>query len=430
MNITNEIYDIIKKQPVNPNIGMLGSVGDGKSKCVQILTGFNPCTHSDEQIRNMTMKPGYRNLMICYNEKYYTIKKKTKNKENEMKNLVHHLSIIDCPGHQELIFIMLSSILLMKGAIVVVSAAEPLDQKPQLIQHLAAAKLANLPIILCHNKLDLVDKKIALKRKKELDEMLEEMEIVPKVIIPTCFSRGYGVENLLEQIVKHFPKNTVNYDEDILFMSNRSFDINKPGTDAFDLKPGIIGGSLLSGKLSINDEVVITPGIFGKNSKGELYYDPFVTTISSIQSDKYSLESIIPGGLMGLGTSVSPALCKNDGMAGQVITGKNNIPKVYSELTLNLELTGIFDGNWNPKVNDNVFLQIGTVSLESLLLKIEKLSKADKKLVKNKKNKNYVFKLLERPACDIDTIVLVSRKDINGLKIVAYGTLMRGKEII
>ena len=213
-------------------------------------------------------------------------------------------------------------------------------------------------------------------------------------------------------------------------MSNRSFDINKPGTNALELKPGIIGGSLLTGKLSIGDEIIVTPGIFGKNNKGELYYDPFHTKIDSIQSDKYSLRSIIPGGLMGLGTSVSPALCKNDGMAGHVISSKNNIPKVYSELTLNLELTDIFDGNWDPKISDNVFLQIGTVSLESKLIKIEKPTKADKKSLQNKKNKNYIFKLLERPACGIDTIILVSKKENNGLKIVAYGTLIRGKEII
>ena len=66
-----------------------------------------------------------------------------------------------------------------------------------------------------------------------------------------------------------------------------------------------------------------------------------------------------------------------------------------------------------------MYLQIGTVSLESTLLKIEKPSKADKKLIKNKKNKNYIFKLLERPACGVDTIILVSKKESNGLKIVA-----------
>ena len=85
MEFTDEIKNYIKNQLINPNIGMLGSVGDGKSKCVQILTGHNPCMHSSEQIRNMTMKPGYRNLMICYNEKYYTIKKKTKNMKKKWK---------------------------------------------------------------------------------------------------------------------------------------------------------------------------------------------------------------------------------------------------------------------------------------------------------------------------------------------------------
>ena len=144
-------------------------------------------------------------------KKYYTItRRRQRIKKKKMENLIHHLSIIDCPGHQELIFIMLSSILLMKGAIVVVSAAEPLDEKPQLIQHLAAAKLANLPIIVCHNKLDLIDKNLAIKRKRDLDKKLEEIGIVPKVIIPTCFSRGFGVEFLLEEIVKHFrPSNDI-----------------------------------------------------------------------------------------------------------------------------------------------------------------------------------------------------------------------------
>ena len=37
-------------------------------------------------------------------------------------------------------------------------------------------------------------------------------------------------------------------------------------------------------------------------------------------------------------------------------------------------------------------------------------------MIKNKKNKNYIFKLLERPACGIDTIILVVEKRIMVLK--------------
>ena len=148
---------------------------------------------------------------------------------------------------------------------IIFSAAEPLDKKPQLIQHLAAAKLANLPIIICHNKLDLIDKRMAIKRKIDLDNKLKEIGIIPKAIVPTCFSRGYGVEFLLEEIVKHFPISEVDDDEEILFMSNRSFDINKPGTDAMDLKPGIIGGSLLSLSFFVSEifsELLIILGAF------------------------------------------------------------------------------------------------------------------------------------------------------------------------
>ena len=129
-------YESIHKQPVL-NVGMLGSVSDGKSTCVRVLTGVKTQRHSSEKTRNITIKPGYANLKIWSNgDKLYSTDSKPDKlmKDDEECRLVHHLSFIDCPGHQELILTMLGSIRLMNAVIVIVSAADPIEKKPQLIQ--------------------------------------------------------------------------------------------------------------------------------------------------------------------------------------------------------------------------------------------------------------------------------------------------------
>ena len=171
LEVESKVLGLINKQPIL-NIGMLGSVSDGKSTCVQKTTGTKTQRHSSEQTRNITIKPGYANMKIWYDgEKFHSTSSKPTEHSVDGKEcrLVNHISYVDCPGHQELILTMLGSIKLMNAVIVVVSAAEPIDKKPQLIQHLAAIKISNLKnIIVCLNKLDLVTKEVAETRFKEL----------------------------------------------------------------------------------------------------------------------------------------------------------------------------------------------------------------------------------------------------------------------
>ena len=105
------------------NIGMLGSVSDGKSTTVYKLTGTKTQKYSSELKRNITIKPGYANMKIYNNNGELNSSNSNEKLEGE---LVHHLSFVDCPGHYELIITMLSSIQVMDGIILVVSAAEKL----------------------------------------------------------------------------------------------------------------------------------------------------------------------------------------------------------------------------------------------------------------------------------------------------------------
>ena len=55
----------------------------------------------------------------------------------------------------------------MDGIIEVVSAAETLSNKPQLLQHMQAIQIGNFKnVIVLFNKLDLITKEVAIQRKK------------------------------------------------------------------------------------------------------------------------------------------------------------------------------------------------------------------------------------------------------------------------
>ena len=45
----------------------------------------------------------------------------------------------------------------------------------------------------------------------------------------------------------------------------RSFDINKPGEEASNLKGGVAGGTILRGVLKVGDRIAIRPGFITRN---------------------------------------------------------------------------------------------------------------------------------------------------------------------
>lgn len=422
--MNNDFNDVICKQPVL-NIGMLGSVSDGKSSCVRALTGIKTQRHSSEKTRNITIKPGYANMKIWKNGNNLTSTDSiptTHSVDNENYDLIHHVSFVDCPGHQELILTMLGSIELMNAVVIIVAASEPIDKKPQLIQHLAAVKLSGISnIIVCMNKIDLISKEVTIERKKELEKLLDTFDIKPKCIIPTCFNKKIGVNWLLEEIVKHF-KLKDNSKSNTCFMATRSFDINKPGQDFSTLKGGVIGGSLSNGELKVNDIIEIRPGICGKKKDGSLNSQPIRTRVLSLQTDKETLNKIYPGGLIGIGTDIDPYYCKDDFLSGNIIGLEGKLPSVYESLELEIDVITDFGGNLKliQKGYKTVFLQIGTMSIESVF-----------HIFNNTKEKaTYLFELF-RPACVIpNNMIMISQKEEGIMKIVAVGHFKNGKKLI
>lgn len=411
----DNIFTKMNNQPIL-NIGCLGSVSDGKSTTVFQLTGTKTQRHSNEKTRNITIKPGYANMKVWLkqNGEY-----ETTNSDGIVENaqLVHHLSFVDCPGHQELILTMMGSVSLMKGAIVVVSAAEEIKKKPQLIQHLAAAKMAGLErLVVIFNKLDLVKKEKAIERKEELDELLEKLGIKPKYIIPTALNKKIGLQNVIKAIMEVFPPELSNECTDVPeFRITRSFDINKPGIPWSNINGGVFGGSLINGQFKIGDEIEIRPGQWSRKKDGGLIVMPIKTKINSIQSDKVILSELYPGGLTAIGTDIDPFYCKDDKLSGSVVGLVGNLPNVYQDIIMEVSLTKDFEGSWEPTKDDAVYLQIGNVNTEAILTNI--------------KNDEYTFKL-SKPSCISDNaLILVCNNTSDILKIVGYGNLISKKSV-
>jgi translation initiation factor 2 subunit 3 len=412
IEISIELLNYMKHHPII-NIGTLGSVSHGKSTLVSMLTGTKTQRHSTEQIRNITIKPGYANLKIWQDEDTFEfITTNSEIYEMEGFRLVHHISFVDCPGHQELIQVMLGSVSLMKGAIVVVSAAEDIKTAKQLTQHLAAAKLAKLEnLIVLFNKLDLVSKSKAIERKEDLDELLTRLGIKPKITIPTALNKRIGYQNIIKSILEIFPPKLDENKEAPLFRILRSFDINKPGINWNEIQGGVLGGSLLTGKLEVGDKIVIKPGNFQKKSDGSWIMKPIETIIKSIKTEKENIINTHPGGLVGFGTDIDPFYCKDEKLEGQVLGLPGQLPPVYYEIKINITLTEDFDGKWNPKVNDSIYLQIGNINTKATLTNINESI--------------FTFKLT-KPCCimDNDLILICVDSEGNLFRIVGYGNFI------
>lgn len=391
------------------NIGCLGCVSDGKSTLIDKLTGIKTQKHSQEKIRNITIKQGYGNMKIwkdTNNNLYST--NSTINSFNDY-NLVNHISFIDCPGHHDYIQTLLGATSMMDGVIIVIAVDQPLKNKQQLLQHLFITKIHKInKIIICLNKIDLVEKHIVLSRKEELDDLLSKYNITADIIIPTCFNKMIGINNIINEFMSVF--NPINfekkYNSNPLFRISRSFDINKPGIDWTNVTGGIIGGTLISGSLNVNDEIEIRPGIINNNN-GILNWKPIITTIKSIKSDAINLESVISGGLVGLGTDIDPYYCKNDMLCGNVVGLTNLLPSVYNNINVNII---IIDINWLPILLNIIYLQIGTSSFEGKIISIN--------------NNIYNIELFKPVCIDINDNIIICSKINNIIKIVAHATII------
>jgi len=397
----------LKKEPeqAEVNIGLIGHVDHGKTSITHALSGKWTDTHSEELKRGISIRLGYADAVFykcptCKGAEAYTTKETCPSCGKKAKKL-RKVSFVDAPGHETLMTTMLSGAALMHGAILVIAANEFCPQ-PRTKEHLMALKLSGIKnIIVAQNKIDLVDKKKAMENYNQIENFLKEFDYTTE-IIPTAAHFGTNMDLLIEAIEKHIPSPKVDSKDAVKMYVARSFDINKPGSKPKELVGGVLGGTIIQGKIKEGDTLELSPGINNQKTK-------IKATELNIAEGK--IKEATPGGLISIRTLLDPNLTKNDQMKGNIIGKIGTLAEATAEIKMKInyfkrEITDI-----NPEVrqDETIVLSVGTATTIGNIISIKKdeLEVALKVPITVEKNQN----------------VAVSKKDGTRWRLIAYGTI-------
>jgi len=416
----SDIKELIKKQ-AECNIGLVGHVDHGKTTLVKTLTGDWTDRHSEEQERGISIKLGYSNATILYCPKcdeyitYYLAEKSREKGQphylcpqcKEQLEFKRNISFVDAPGHEILMATMLSGASLMDGACLLIAADERCPQ-PQTREHLEALHIAGINnIIIIQNKIDAVSREQALENYQQIKEFIKGTIAENAPIIPISAVFGANIGLIIRAFEEIIPSPKLPEGE-FQFLIARSFDINRPGKEINDLKGGVIGGSVLKGMIKIGDQIEIRPGLRVKDD-----YIPLKSTVVSISQGSNLLDNAKPGGLIGLGTNLDPALTKGDHLIGNLVGRPDTLPEILHEIEFKVNLLDRVIGSeqmlrvHSLKHNEKLLLVVGTEKTGGTVTKILK----DSVIIK-----------LNPPICPAEDFIFAISRIINRrYRLIGYG---------
>ena len=328
----------VPRQP-EVNIGLVGHVDHGKTTLTQALTGEWTDRHSEELKRGISIKLGYADAAFyrcpnCPEPTGYSVEPVCPSCGGEAKFL-RAVSFVDAPGHETLMETMLSGAAIMDGALLLVAANEHCPQ-PQTREHLYALDIIGVrKVVVVQNKIDLLSAESAEENHREIVEFLKGSPISGAPVIPVSANHKVGIDALIGAIEATVPTPPRDVAKPPLMYVARSFDVNRPGTRPRDLRGGVLGGSLLQGRITLGEEIEIRPGRLGGTNGGS---ESLSTKVTSIISGGQEWNELRPGGLAALGTSLDPSLAKGDGLTGRLIGTAGTLPPVSQKIRLKATL--------------------------------------------------------------------------------------------
>ena len=441
-----ETLDITKITPLSPeviyrqatiNIGTIGHVSHGKSTLVLAVSGVRTQMHSLERIRNITIKLGYANAKIykckCPEPECYRsfgseiIDNGPCDKCNQPRELVRHVSFVDCPGHDILMATMLNGAAVMDAALLLVAGNESCPQ-PQTSEHIAALEIMNLDkIIILQNKVDLIpNTQEAKNHYTQIKKYITGTKASKSPIIPISAQLRLNINYVLKHIIA-LPIPVRDFTSSPRLIVIRSFDVNKPGQEIEKLVGGVAGGSILRGVLKIGDEVEIRPGIINKTPTGATICTPIRSRVISLFAEKNSLKFAVPGGLIGVGLKVDPSLTRQDFLVGHVLGFPGELPEIYIELEICVYLlrrllgvksdTGRSRNDEIPRLrrDECLMVNVGSTSTGGRVLGV--------------KTARAKIELTKPVCCHIGEKVALSRRVHKHWRLIGWGEITKGQTL-
>mmetsp|Transcript_11877 Transcript_11877/g.16095 ORF Transcript_11877/g.16095 Transcript_11877/m.16095 type:complete len:458 (-) Transcript_11877:139-1512(-) len=440
--------DPTKLHPLSPevisrqatiNIGTIGHVAHGKSTVVKAISGVQTVRFKNELERNITIKLGYANAKIytcedpaCPRPETFCAYGSSKEDaplctvtgfQDKRMKLMRHVSFVDCPGHDILMATMLNGAAVMDGALLLVAGNESCPQ-PQTSEHLAAVEIMKLKhILILQNKIDLISESVAANQHEQILRFIQGTIAEGAPVVPISAQLKYNIDVVCEYICNKIPVPVRDFTSSPHMIVIRSFDVNKPGAEVDDIQGGVAGGSILVGVLRAGQEVEVRPGIVSKGQDGKVMVTPIFSRIVSLFAEQNPLQFAVPGGLIGVGTTVDPTLTRADRLVGQVLGEVGKLPQVFAELEVNFfllrRLLGVrTQGNEKAgKVqklakSEVLMLNIGSMSTGARVLAV----KADMAKLQ-----------LTSPVCTLEgEKVALSRRVEKHWRLIGWGQIQKG----
>ncbi|MEM3370372.1 MAG: GTP-binding protein [Candidatus Woesearchaeota archaeon] len=277
-------------------------------------------------------------------------------------------TIIDAPGHKELIKNMITGASQAEAGILIIDAKEGV--KEQTKRHAYLLNFLGISqIIVVINKMDLVnyDKKRFEEVKSEILKFLNNITITPMSIIPITARDGDNIVRKSENM-PWYDGNTLAeaLDSFILPKKESNPSVRMVVQDVYDIdNQQIIVGRLESGRLKVGDNVIIVP--YNTETR--------VSQIHSFLKQKYEVNS---GESVGI--SIEP---KTKIDRGCVICN-GAMPIISKEVTATI----FWISETSLNLNEKILLRLGPQKTDCSITEIyEKIDSADLHIIKDDNSK-------------------------------------------
>lgn len=211
-------------------VGTAGHIDHGKTTLIKAITGRNTDRLKEEQSRGISIELGFTHFDL----------------NDDLR-----VGIIDVPGHEKFIKNMLSGVCGMDIIILVVAADEGI--MAQTKEHLDILNLIGIKNgIIALTKCDLVDKDWIELVKLDISDEVKGTFLEDARIIEISSTEKTGIDILKNEIIRivdTLPEKDINSNPRLYI--DRSFSITGFGT--------VVTGTLISGTLKIDDELLIYP---------------------------------------------------------------------------------------------------------------------------------------------------------------------------
>ena len=183
------------------NFCIIAHIDHGKSTLADRLLDFTGSV-TDREKQDQLL-----DSMDLERERGITIKSHAIQMEYTFEGQDYILNLIDTPGHVDFSYEVSRSIAACEGALLIVDAAQSIQA--QTISNLYLALENDLEIIPILNKVDLP----SANPEEVTDDIVDLLGCDPEEVIHASGKTGFGVDNILEAVIKRIPHPTGVYDE-------------------------------------------------------------------------------------------------------------------------------------------------------------------------------------------------------------------------